>query len=305
MRSAPASFHWRNRRRDLLDGAGRAVGAQLLGLPSDRRGPGAELGLVAPDTDDECGRVDHRLGPPDRIARGAHPVALLDERRQRGERQVELGRVLRCQPRRLGLAAATHHDRQLGLRRLGQPGGVGHRVDLAAVAERRADRVAPQPADDRQLVGQRVEARPGGREVERVGLVLGLVPAGADAQLDPATAHLVHLGDADRQQTRAAERHRGDERAEADGRGVAGQAGERDPRVGRTGKPVAVTHDEVVVAAEEGPEAQLLGAPGDGEQVVVRRPLLRFGEDAEVGELHAAKLCADAHCQTPGWVKVS
>ena len=71
------------------------------------------------------------------------------------------------------------------------------------------------------------------------------------------------------------------------------------------GQAVAVAHHQVVVAAEEGAEAQRLGAPGDGQQVVVGRALLGFGEDAEVGELHAAKLCADAHCQTPGWVKVS
>jgi hypothetical protein len=37
-----------------------------------------------------------------------------------------------------------------------------------------------------------------------------------------------------------------------------------------------------VVAAEERPEAELLGALGDGAQVVVRRALLRFREDAEL-----------------------
>ena len=116
--------------------------------------------------------------------------------------------------------------------------------------------------------------------------MLGLVPAGADAELDAPAAHLVDLGDADGQQAGAAERHRGDERAEADGRRVPSQAGQRDPRVGRAREAVAATHDEVVVAAEEGSEAERLGAPGDGQQVVVGRALLGFGEDAEVGELH-------------------
>ena len=33
--------------------------------------------------------------------------------------------------------------------------------------------------------------------------------------------------------------------------------------------------------------AERFGAPGHGQQVVVRRALLGFGEDAEVGQLHA------------------
>ena len=41
-------------------------------------------------------------------------------------------------------------------------------------------------------------------------------------------------------------------------------------------------HGQVVVAAEEGAEAELLGAQGDGEQVVVRGALLGLGEDAEL-----------------------
>ena len=39
-------------------------------------------------------------------------------------------------------------------------------------------------------------------------------------------------------------------------------------------------HREVVVGAEEGVEAGLLGPPCNGQQVVVGGALLRFGEDA-------------------------
>ena len=43
-------------------------------------------------------------------------------------------------------------------------------------------------------------------------------------------------------------------------------------------------HRQVVVAAEEGAEAELLGALGDGEEVVVGRALLGLGEDPELVE---------------------
>ncbi len=65
-------------------------------------------------------------------------------------------------------------------------------------------------------------------------------------------------------------------------RGLSSEPGEARPRIRRSGQAVAIAHDEVVVAAEEGIEAQGLGCLGDGEQVVVARALLRFGEDAEV-----------------------
>ena len=52
------------------------------------------------------------------------------------------------------------------------------------------------------------------------------------------------------------------------------------------GRPSTVAHLQVVVGAEEGVEAELLGAPGDGEQVVVGGALLGLGEDAE---LHAGR----------------
>src|SRR4051794_35762452 len=102
------------------------------------------------------------------------------------------------------------------------------------VRERLADGDAPQTVDDRQLVGQHVEAFACGREAERVCGVLGGVPAGTETELDASTAHLVDLGDADGERARTAERDRRDERAEADGRRLAGEAREGEPRVRRT-----------------------------------------------------------------------
>ena len=56
------------------------------------------------------------------------------------------------------------------------------------------------------------------------------------------------------------------------------------------GQAVAA-HLQVVVGAEEGVEADLLGAPGDGEQVVVGGALLGLGEDPQ---LHAPTLASRA-----------
>ena len=54
---------------------------------------------------------------------------------------------------------------------------------LAGEAERAR---GPRAADDLQLLGEPVHPHAHRREREAVGLVLGLPPAGADAQLDPA-----------------------------------------------------------------------------------------------------------------------
>ena len=55
------------------------------------------------------------------------------------------------------------------------------------------------------------------------------------------------------------------------------------------GSPSDDAHAEIVVGAEEGVEAEVLGGLGDGEQGVVARPLLGLGEDAKI---HASILHA-------------
>jgi len=112
--------------------------------------------------------------------------------------------------------------------------------------------------------------------------VLLLEPAGAEAELDPAARHLVDLGNLDREDPRRPVGHRGDEGAEADARGLPGQAGEGGPGIRRARQAGhVVAHGEVVVGAEERVETERLRGLGDGEDVVVRAALLRFGEDAE------------------------
>jgi hypothetical protein len=53
--------------------------------------------------------------------------------------------------------------------------------------------------------------------------MLGLEPAGAQAQLDPAAAHRVDLGHGDGQQAGEPEGGRGDQRAEPDAAGLPSQ----------------------------------------------------------------------------------
>ena len=96
-----------------------------------------------------------------------------------------------------------------------------------------------------------------------------------------------------------AERHRRDERAEPDARRLAAERGERHPRVGRARARVALADAHVVVGTEERVESQLLGEPGDREQLVVGRALLRLGEDAqphgrEATRSHAPRVVAAA-----------
>src|SRR5690606_35357687 len=80
--------------------------------------------------------------------------------------------------------------------------------------------------------------------------------------------------------SRQAERRAGDQRAEPDRGGLAGEAGQRDPGVARPGLAVAA-HGEVVVGAEERIEPQQLALLGDREEVVVGGALLGLGEDAQ------------------------
>ena len=163
---------------------------------------------------------------------------------------------------------------------LGSAGESGQPVVPPVEVEGLAGRRAPQPGDDRELLLVAVEPLPQRRERDAVGGVLGLEPAGADAELDPAAAHLVDLGHRDRQRPGQPEGGRRHQRAQPDPAGLAGQPGERHPGVGRAGQAVAA-HRQVVVGPEEGVEAGLLGAPGDGQQVVVGGAHLGFGEDPQ------------------------
>ena len=150
-----------------------------------------------------------------------------------------------------------------------------------------AGRVGPHAVDDRELLLEHLEAVPGRRERDAERLVLAVVPARAQAELDPAAAHRVGLRDLDGENARQPEGHRRDERAEPDALGLATERRERQPGVGRPHTRRSLADAEVVIRPEERVESQRLGEPGKGEELVVRRSLLRLGEDPQP---HAGKL---------------
>ena len=203
----------------------------------------AELGLVAPHSTGPArrstrARPDRGRWPRTQRAPGRTARSNVRERRNG---QVELGRrsgrrgracdVGPSPPMMIGGAGCCSG---LGRRRRVRDRGSGWPVN----ANRSPIGVGPQPGDDRELLLEPVEALSERRERDAVGRVLGLVPAGAEPELDPAAAHLVDLGHGDRERAGVPERRRRDERAEADRGRLAGQAGQRDPGVGRAGQAV-------------------------------------------------------------------
>jgi hypothetical protein len=257
------------------------VPAEFLDLPSDRRGTAGDLGLVPAHAEHQRRAADHGRGvAAGLLARLADPAEQADVLLGGQERHVELAGVPRGQPRRALRARAADEDRDAALLdRLGQCRGTGEPVVPAGEVERLPGRGAPQPGDDGQLLLVAVEAFAERGERDAVGGVLVGEPARADAQLHPAAAHLVDLRDRDGQRAGEPEgtgRHQG---PQSDPAGLAGEPGEGDPGVGRAGESVAA-HGQVVVGPEEGVEAGLLGAPRDGEQVVVGGAHLGLGEDA-------------------------
>ena len=117
--------------------------------------------------------------------------------------------------------------------------------------------VGPDAADDRELLLEQLHARPERRELEAVGLVLALVPAGAEAELDAPVRDVVDGSDVLGEHRRVAERRRRDEHAEA-------QAGRdrREPRHRRPGSSEPRSSwpadREVVIRAEQRADAVLL-----------------------------------------------
>ncbi len=122
--------------------------------------------------------------------------------------------------------------------------------------------------------------------------MLQVIPAGADADLDPAAAHLVDRGHDLGEGARVAEGDRRDEDAEPDPVGLAGQAGHDRPGVGRrlAGRPRKAL---VVVGPEEGLDAVRLGSLGDRDMVAVAEALLGLEHEGEAHRvLHRAGVAA-------------
>ena len=175
------------------------------------------------------------------------------------------------------MAAAAVADLAVALR-------VAH-LPMRAV-ERPAVMLGPQAVDERELLGEHVVALCQRRERDAQLGVLLVVPAGAEAGLDAAVAHLVdrldHLG----QVAGDPERDRRDEGAEPDRLRLARQAGERRPGIGRRQAGFA-REAGVMIGSEECLEPGLLGGAGEGQDLVVAEPLLGLGHQ---GVAHALSL---------------
>ena len=131
-----------------------------------------------------------------------------------------------------------------------------------------------------QLALELVETLARRREREAVGLVLRLVPARADAELD-ATARDVIDGDCVlREHRRRAERDRRDERAEPDPCRRGAERRQRRPRVERS-RRFATQDRAVMVGAEEAVEPCLLGRGRESPPLLPLDPLLTFEHQAD------------------------
>ncbi len=143
-----------------------------------------------------------------------------------------------------------------------------------------AERGPPQAGDDRQLFGVAVEPLADLRQFDAVGAMLVVEPSGAETQFYSPTGHLIDLGDRNGQHGRMPEGGRGDQSAQADPRGLAGQTGQRDPGIGRPRKTGNPAHLQIVIGPEERIEPRILGHLRNPQQIIVGCPLLGLGEDS-------------------------
>ena len=164
------------------------------------------------------------------------------------------------------LAAATDADRRVRLlERLGVAAGV---LELDVLPLERRGLVRQQPDDRLAPFVERVEPlSQRGMEVDAVGARLLLVPARADAELEPPTGDDVerrgHVG----QHRGVAVGHAGHQHAHAEPLGGLREGGGRDPALqARTGR-VGVDRIEVVERPSRLEQLDLVGGLPDGQHV--------------------------------------
>jgi hypothetical protein len=163
------------------------------------------------------------------------------------------------------------------LRRLGQVAVHVQGVVHPPPGERPAGWCRPEAGDDRQLLFESLEARRAGWEIDTIGHVLLFVVTRPQSQLDAATTHDVDLCGDHRQCSGIAEGGGRDESAEAQRRGLARQASQRDPRIGRRTR--ARNRGQEVVRPEQAVEPGFLGYPGDGQDLFVTGGVLPSHEE--------------------------
>ena len=174
-------------------------------------------------------------------------------------------------------------------------GGQRERALLAAATDEERDGPAdglgggllPRLADDRDRRLEPIETLLQGQEGDVELGVLDLVPAGADAEHQPAAGEDVDRGRHLRQQRRVPERHRGDVGTEGDALGPFRAEGERDPGLDAVAPRLAHQADEVV-AAPEGLEAEVFDKVAEVPPAVPVEPLLPFDHHAQNRHLRLA-----------------
>ena len=287
-RSTPCVLELAEPLRRLLDRPDDAVGPVVLDhlrrrlvRPEQLGEAGSaclQLSLIASDQRGRHDRQQHRrrvaaLGAAGLIQRAAQPPACLG---------VALDRVVLVRPAsrhrdRPRLAGAAHDQRHPRLHRLGQGGGA---LDPVVPSGERRLGLLPLAADDLELLGQQLHPLAQRRKREPERLVLGLVPARPQAQLDPPARDVVDGDGRARDQRRVAERDRRDHRPQPDPLGP-----HRDRPKGRPGvqgaAAVAAVAGEVMVGPEQRLEAARLAGIGQRRPVVPGDVLLALDHEAE------------------------
>ena len=214
-----------------------------IGLELDQNARAA-LDLRRVTAGPHCGGTDPRvqLGEPfDRVAVAGVPRVPALDVRQRG-RQHPL--AVRADHQRHPARRARQQDRVVRL-----PEAAGQRRALAG----------EQLPDDLEGL---LEPRDAVVVRQAEGAVLGLVPAGAEAEDEAAAADLGDRRRHLREQAGRVEARAGDERAERDPLGHGGECGEQGPGLPRAALGTTVTAVEEMIAEPDRVEADRLGGPG-------------------------------------------
>ena len=154
-------------------------------------------------------------------------------------------------------------------------------VEGVVVAREGEGALAPQPADDLELLGEHRHPLAGGGEREAERRVLALVPARTEAERHAAARDLVggrrELG----QDRRVAERRRRDHRAEPQRGRRRGQRADGAPGVEHLALRVAAER-QVVVRAKQGADAVCLARGRDRAPLLPGDALLALDHHAEL-----------------------
>ena len=262
-------------RRELAEGRAASEpspGGDALGAPLEVGGIGADQPRHH-DRERERGRVPARVLPG--LLADRTPLGALGGRRV--DRVVLVG-VLRGEPCRTGPGGAA--DDQRGVRALHRLGAGVERAQPVVPALERERPSAHAPRTTASCSSSISMRTPSGGKLEAVGLVLALVPAGADPELDAAVRDVIHGGGVLGQHRRMAERRGRDEHAEPEARRDRGQAGQRGPGLERAALLVPVDR-EVVVRAEERAHAVLLAGLRERDPLRPRHVLLALDHQLE------------------------